>query len=103
MQSSFYPTKLDLALKRCPTVQAMNRDLIAASSVSETASTITEAESAGAAAQDAEPCHPASREGQMQTAAASLAAGMIAAEGRPVTAAMAVQKVREVMDELATT
>ena len=44
--------------------------------------------------------HDATREGQIETTAASLAGGMIAAAGQPVTAAEAVAKVREVVDEL---
>ena len=100
MDTSFKPTELDLALARDPTAEAKNRDLTTAAS-----------ENGGPAAivPYSEPAHgrraehPASREGQKQTAAASLAAGMIAAEGRPVTAAEAVEKVQEVLDQLPVT
>ncbi len=46
------------------------------------------------------PQQPATRQGQREIAAASLAAGMIAADGRPVTAEQAVAKMREVMEVL---
>ena len=99
-QPLFRPTALDLALVADPTANRSNRVIAAAAK--ETAPSI------GPDGVDltqgdfrvAPDLHEATREGQIETAAASLAGGMIAAAGQPVTAAQAVETVREVMDEL---
>ena len=97
---AFPPTELDLALARDPVAGAVNRDLVAA--------TTDQDEKRGTGddtlsfVRGDKPPKPASRQGQTEIAAASLAAGMIAAEGHPVTAAEAVQRVRDVLDELNT-
>ena len=44
----------------------------------------------------------ATRQGQREIVAATLAAGMIAAEGKPVTVAEATQVMTEVLDEVST-
>lgn len=44
--------------------------------------------------------HPATRKGQKEIVAATLAAGMIAAEGKPVTAEEAAARMKEMMGVL---
>ena len=97
--SQFQPTDLDLALERDPVAEATRRAFLVASGKDvpppdDQSDTTTEP------SLPASPVEPANRHGQMKAAAASLAGGMIAAEGRPVTAAEAVEKVTEVMEEL---
>ena len=97
--SQFKPTELDRALARDPVSEAAHRDLLAAtqkegSPLDKHSDTMMEQSPL------APPVEPANRHGQREAAAASLAGGMIAAEGRPVTAAEAVEKVEEVMNEL---
>ena len=98
----FKPTELDLALQHDPAADAAQRELTVAATKPPAPSgnelVDKTAEGHAPMSLDGEP----SRQGQIETAAASLAGGMIAAEGRPVTAAEAVQKVRDVMDELLT-
>ncbi len=96
----FTPTELDLALQRDPVAEALQKELLAASRPGDD---VADPSVASHGTQHGDPRlegGQASREGQRETAAASLAGGMIAAEGRPVTAAEAVQKVRAVQDEL---
>ena len=86
----FTPTSLDIALERDPAAQASEQRLRAA------------ALEAPPVAEHEVPLgsEDATHEGQRLTAAASLAGGMIAAEGHTVTAAEAVEKARAVLDEL---
>ena len=93
---SFQPTELDLALAHNPATAA-HRALLAASQ-EETTPMPNPADEEDH--QPAASLGQANREGQRETAAASLAGGMIAAEGRPVSAAEAVKKVQEVLKEL---
>ena len=96
----FRPTELDLALAQDPLAEALHRDLRDASHPSAVARP-EQAEADEPSSAEVPDGGQASREGQRETAAASLAGGMIAAEGHTVTPAEAVQKVHAVKDELA--
>ncbi len=93
------PTELDLALERDPAAAAAHRQLLAASR-EEAQSPASDVKAVQERQPDEDPPEQANREGQRESAAASLAGGMIAAEGWPVTAAEAVEKVQEVLEEL---
>ena len=95
----FQPTELDLALERDPTAQAARRHLEDASNKEEVAARMGDEDDPNPDLSEHQTEH-ANREGQREATAASLAGGMIAAEGRPVTAAEAVEKVQEVLEEL---
>lgn len=90
--TSFKPTSLDIALERDPVAKASDQDIRAAACEAPPQMILSHAPSLES--------EKATHEGQRLTAAASLAGGMIAAEGRVVTAAEAVEKVRAVLDEL---
>jgi hypothetical protein len=95
---SFQPTELDRALANDPLAEARHRHLTAASQKVAPSPNVVQIVPDLPAAGDLS--GHANREGQREAAAASLAGGMIAAEGRPVTAAEAVEKVQEVLEEL---
>ena len=94
---TFKPTPLDMALRHDPAAQASEHSILAAAD--EAAQAATNELVANPALMPVQG-QEATRQGQLVTAAASLAAGMIAAEGQPITPAMAVEKVRAVMDEM---
>ena len=95
-QTIFKPTSLDLALKRDPITRASEHGIFVATR-EPTATAVN-----GAHGRDVptDQGSEATRRGQLVTAAAGLAGGMIAAEGHAVTTAEAVEKVRAVLDEL---
>ena len=96
MAAEFKPTELDLALCKDPATTARNQELLAAARKKAAADA---ASTSGDQLPDFEGAL-ANRQGQRETAAASLAAGMIAAEGRPISADKAVAKLREIEAKL---
>ena len=93
--TEFKPTELDAALGKDPATLARNQALLAAARKK-----AADAESTARGQLPDFEGALASRQGQKETAAASLAGGMIAAEGKSVTADEAVEKLREVEDKL---